>query len=237
VGVTLNDSAVLSGGFSPTGSITFKLFSPSDPTCSATPVFTNTVPVNGNGTYSTSSGFTANVAGIWHWQASYSGDANNAPVSDDCAAEPVTVSDLVIKVKIKDEKIPAVGQDITVDLLFGSLPAGLRSYDMVSKVGDGSDAGKIARIEKIESKTIDPRFFEVVNQQDFSVHFRAFDQEDKIKPGDVDVVFAELTLKILKPGLSILSVDIPSAIIIDDQGRVIPAANILVAPAKLEVPP
>jgi hypothetical protein len=34
----------------------------------------------------------ANVAGTWHWVASYSGDANNNPVASTCTAEAVTVT-------------------------------------------------------------------------------------------------------------------------------------------------
>src|SRR5207249_4985506 len=52
VGVTLNDAATLSGGSSPTGSITFTLYDPDQATCTGTPRFTQTVTVTGNGTYS-----------------------------------------------------------------------------------------------------------------------------------------------------------------------------------------
>src|SRR5262249_20245414 len=43
-----NDTAVLSNGFSPTGTITFTLIAPDSSTA-----YTETVPVNGNGSYST----------------------------------------------------------------------------------------------------------------------------------------------------------------------------------------
>jgi hypothetical protein len=93
VGVTaLNDQATLSGGSSPTGFITFALFSPADPTCSGGAFFSQTVPVSGNGTVSTSGGPVADAAGTWHWTASYSGDANNSPAGSTCADEPVFVS-------------------------------------------------------------------------------------------------------------------------------------------------
>jgi hypothetical protein len=92
VGVTLNDSATLSAGYRPTGTITFQLFGPSDSTCSGTPAFTNTVNVNGNGTYSTSAGFASNAVGTWHWIASYSGDGNNNPIAGTCTQEPVTIT-------------------------------------------------------------------------------------------------------------------------------------------------
>jgi uncharacterized repeat protein (TIGR01451 family) len=92
LGVTLNDSATLGGGFNPTGNITFNLYAPSDTTCSGAPAFTDVVPVNGNGTYPTSNGFVSNAVGIWHWTATYSGDSNNNAASSACADEPVTVS-------------------------------------------------------------------------------------------------------------------------------------------------
>jgi hypothetical protein len=60
-------------------------------------VFTEAVDVNGNGSYTTPTGFTlpssGTVTGIYQWVADYSGDANNLAVSDsDTAQEQVTVS-------------------------------------------------------------------------------------------------------------------------------------------------
>src|SRR5262245_9183626 len=54
---TLNDVAILQGS-NPTGTLTFRLFAPDDPIC-FDPIFTEVVPVAGNGSYSTSSGFPA----------------------------------------------------------------------------------------------------------------------------------------------------------------------------------
>jgi hypothetical protein len=95
VGVVLNDSALLSGGSSPTGSIVFRLFAPNNPTCDPAgpaPVFTQTVTVTGNGTYSTTGGYTTTQAGTYHWTASYSGDASNEPAASACADEAVVVA-------------------------------------------------------------------------------------------------------------------------------------------------
>ena len=91
--VTLTDSATLSGGNSPAGTITFTLFRNGG----ATPVDTESVTVNGNGTYTTPTGFalpaTGTATGTYQWDASYGGDNNNNPVSDAGAAnEQVTVS-------------------------------------------------------------------------------------------------------------------------------------------------
>jgi hypothetical protein len=79
---TLTDKAVLAGGSSPTGTITFTLFSNGG----VTPIDTETVTVSGNGTYTTPVGLTlpptGTVTGSYQWDASYSGDGNNVPISD-----------------------------------------------------------------------------------------------------------------------------------------------------------
>ncbi len=89
VGTTLNDTAILSGGNSPTGTVMFKLYPPSDATCSKAPIYTQVVA---SAPYQTTPGFVSNTTGIWHWTADYSGDANNSPTSSGCSAEPVTIT-------------------------------------------------------------------------------------------------------------------------------------------------
>jgi hypothetical protein len=91
VGTVLNDTATLSGGSSPTGNVTFKLFPPADATCSGTPVYTQ---VDGSAPYATSPGYTSLVAGTYRWTADYAGDANNNATSSPCTAEPVTITAL-----------------------------------------------------------------------------------------------------------------------------------------------
>ncbi|MEA2369700.1 MAG: hypothetical protein QOH12_94, partial [Solirubrobacteraceae bacterium] len=92
-GGTISDSAVLAGGFSPTGTITFTVFGPNNPTCTGAPLGTSTVTVTGNGTYP-SGPFTTAGAGVYNFVAVYSGDANNAAVASACGAagESVTVT-------------------------------------------------------------------------------------------------------------------------------------------------
>jgi hypothetical protein len=81
----------------PTGTITVRLFPPSDPTCSGSASYTNVITISGNSDYFTLNqgdnpgGFAANATGIWHWTADYSGDAINNSATSGCAAEPVTV--------------------------------------------------------------------------------------------------------------------------------------------------
>ena len=87
----LNDSATLSGGLSPTGTITFELFAPSG----VLPVDTEVVTINGNGTYNTQVGYTlptgSSVVGTYQWVADYSGDINNDPAISARGDEPVQV--------------------------------------------------------------------------------------------------------------------------------------------------
>ena len=84
---TLNDSAILSGGTNPTGTITFTLTAPNGSTAA-----TETVSVNGDSTYSTPTGVLATQVGTYYWVASYSGDSNNLGVSSGTKSEPVTVT-------------------------------------------------------------------------------------------------------------------------------------------------
>jgi hypothetical protein len=88
----LNDTATLSGGVNPTGTITFKLYGPNDATCANAAIDSETASVSGNGSYSTATGLTVSLAGTYQWVASYSGDANNNPASTKCGDEPVVVS-------------------------------------------------------------------------------------------------------------------------------------------------
>src|SRR4029077_6251737 len=89
--VTLKDTAVLAGGYYESGTITFTLYQGS------TLVDTETVPVSGNGSYTTPAGYTlpttGTVTGTYQWNSSYSGDSNNNLASENNdAAERVTVS-------------------------------------------------------------------------------------------------------------------------------------------------
>ena len=66
----LKDSATLTGGFHETGNLVFSLYAPGG----VSPVYTETVTVSGNGTYSTPVGYTlpttGTVIGTYQWVAS-----------------------------------------------------------------------------------------------------------------------------------------------------------------------
>lgn len=89
VGGTISDSARLSGGAAPSGTVVFTLFAPGDATC-ATPVASRTGALSGN--TASSGGVTVTAAGTYNWVATYSGDANNSPATSPCGSEKVVVS-------------------------------------------------------------------------------------------------------------------------------------------------
>ena len=77
VGTSVADKATVTGGFNPTGTITFKLYN--NDSATGTPLFTDTETLSG-GT-ATSKGYTTTATGTDYWVASYSGDSNNNAVT------------------------------------------------------------------------------------------------------------------------------------------------------------
>ncbi|TCZ75501.1 DUF11 domain-containing protein, partial [Paenibacillus albiflavus] len=110
----LGASANLASGYYPTGTLTFNLLAPGGAT-----VDTEIVTVNGNGTYTTPTGFTLPttepIAGIYQWVVSYSGDPNNIPVSSrsDCSVTVPQQADLSITNTVNNAT-PNVGDTITI---------------------------------------------------------------------------------------------------------------------------
>ena len=88
-GGSVSDTATVSGGFSPAGTVTFTLYGPGDGSC-ATAIATSTATLSGptatSGTLPTGQG------GTYNWVATYNGNGSNAPVASACGSEPVTVS-------------------------------------------------------------------------------------------------------------------------------------------------
>jgi len=83
LGEPVSNTATLSGGASPTGTITFDLYGPNDATCAGPAVFTSLVPVTDNGNY-TSASFTPVTTGTYRWVANYGGDPDNLPTTNAC---------------------------------------------------------------------------------------------------------------------------------------------------------
>ena len=114
-GQAIHDVAHLSGGASPTGSITFQVFAPGDTTCQTPIDVPPAQTVNGNGDY-TSDDFTTTQTGVYRWRAFYSGDTNNNAVSTPCndANESSTViSPHISVVKTPDEQVVLAGSTVS----------------------------------------------------------------------------------------------------------------------------
>jgi len=77
-------------GFNPTGTLTFKAFLNNE-ACTGSPSFTSIVSVDGNGNYA-SQPFTPQIPGTYRWEASYSGDVNNAGFSSTCGSPARTLT-------------------------------------------------------------------------------------------------------------------------------------------------
>jgi hypothetical protein len=87
----ISDSATLTGGLNPGGTVTFQAFGPDDASCSATPAFTANVPVGAGGQESSGT-FAPTQPGTYVWVATYNGDANNNTKSEPCGGTDETVS-------------------------------------------------------------------------------------------------------------------------------------------------
>ncbi|MCA1683969.1 MAG: hypothetical protein LC708_02425, partial [Actinobacteria bacterium] len=145
VGGVINDSAILTNGAAPTGTITFTLFGPNNAACAGAPIFTSTVPVTGNGTYSPPVGFTTVSAGTYRFVASYSGDANNNPVTTLCTdpAEAVVVTPFGPTITTTvSSPVGAVGTPFhdTATLAGGNSPTGTITFNLYGP-GDATCAG------------------------------------------------------------------------------------------------
>ncbi len=87
VGGSIFDTATVvkpsAGAANPTGTVTFQVFGPNNNTCTGPPVFQSTKPVAANGT-STSAPYVVNLAGVYRFVATYSGDANYESRNSPC---------------------------------------------------------------------------------------------------------------------------------------------------------
>ncbi len=92
-GGALSDTAHVSGGNHPTGSLTFALFGPNDATCTNPSIGGEILTLDGDGDYTTDA-IVAPAPGTYRWTISYPGDVNNGPVVVPCNAtnESVTIT-------------------------------------------------------------------------------------------------------------------------------------------------
>ncbi len=96
VGTQIHDTAQVSGGDNPTGTVSFFLYPPSDTNCTSgdSPGWVQHVDVTlGADGSATSAGtpYTTTVVGTYNWIATYNGDANNDSATTACNSEQVTI--------------------------------------------------------------------------------------------------------------------------------------------------
>lgn len=98
-----NDTFTLSGAFVPSGStvpggtVSFKLYAPTDATCSGTAAYeANGLSLAAAGSTftagTTNTTFVASTAGTWRWVVTYTGDTYNNGVTKACGVEQFTIN-------------------------------------------------------------------------------------------------------------------------------------------------
>lgn len=90
VGTHVSDTAAVTGGSNPTGTVIFKLFHGVD--CSKDDLVWTSDAISLVNGHASSGSATPTAAGLYHWTAEYSGDVNNEAVSSACADESVTLA-------------------------------------------------------------------------------------------------------------------------------------------------
>jgi hypothetical protein len=84
--------AHLSGGVSPSGAITFRLYGPEDKRCRRKPAFSGGVTVKSNGTFPLAR-YIATKAGVYRLSVGYSGDQRNQRYKGSCGgAQPIRIA-------------------------------------------------------------------------------------------------------------------------------------------------
>jgi uncharacterized repeat protein (TIGR01451 family) len=141
------DSAVLSGGNQETGPLTFTLVAPDNSV-----VDTETVQVNGDGTYQTANANVATQVGTYTWKASYVGDSLNNPASDQGgAAEQLTTvkASPTITTSASETASGVVGSAVLSDSVTvsgGDNPTGTVSFTLTAPDGTTSPVGSAVTV-------------------------------------------------------------------------------------------
>jgi hypothetical protein len=131
VGVSISDTATLSGGHNPTGNVTFQLFAPGDTSCE-TPLTLPTPTEDLSGLSATSDSYNTTTVGTYHWIATYNGDANNFTATSGCQAEPVTTVPASPSISTASSDSVVVGGSIsdTAHLTGGFNPTGTITFTL-----------------------------------------------------------------------------------------------------------
>lgn len=125
-GDIISDTATLSGGVNPTGTITFTVYGPNDATCGGTPAFTSSpiaVDPNQDPVIVTSPSFTATTPGVYRFVVSYTSadTAANSSITSGCndANEAVTSAGGTLPISTTPTPIPGVTPPDTHPVVVG----------------------------------------------------------------------------------------------------------------------
>jgi hypothetical protein len=165
VGNRISDAALLSGGGPTSGTITFRLYGPDDPTCSHPPTFASVVPVVGPGRLASGT-YTTSAPGLYQFTAEYSGDSNDAAAATSCgeAGESVLVTEDSLTPSLTEQASPAitVGEQVSDTAMLSAIenPMGSITFRLFAPGDTGCTEGAIAAstraVEGNGSYTSDP---------------------------------------------------------------------------------
>jgi RHS repeat-associated protein len=141
IGASVTDIATVSGGFSPTGSVSWNVYKATDTTCQ-TPVNPAALTATLTGGSATSPTFTAPIAGTYQFVAGYSGDGSNQAVTTACGdlAEQIVVNKATpgISTRLSTSTAITIGASVTdtATLSGGYSPDGVAVTWKVYKASD-----------------------------------------------------------------------------------------------------
>ncbi|HEX6666845.1 MAG TPA: hypothetical protein VF081_09650 [Solirubrobacterales bacterium] len=130
VGAKFRDTATLLGGYTPGGSVTFRIYGPVASGCDK-PAFVDTVAIIGNGTFN-SDPFVALRPGRYSFVASYSGDTANQGTTEPCdsPAQVVVVQKRTPRVKPRAQLIDRRRISIRASLAGTVSPTGRITFSL-----------------------------------------------------------------------------------------------------------
>lgn len=112
-------------------------------------------------------------------------------------------SDNRISLRLQKSEVQ-FGEEIELDLVLANAPEGVQRFDISLFIEDPS----VAQVQGIRGGVISGPFFQVVNQTERSVEFRAVDLDDLINPESKDLVLATLNLAGMQEGETGFNVEI-----------------------------
>ena len=138
----MSDKVIVSGGDSPTGTVTFTLTAPNGTTTTV-----GTVTINGDGTYSLPSTVTATQVGTYTWHASYAGDSlNNGAIDGGANESLITIKASPSIATVASDTTNVVGSAVMSDKVIvsgGDSPTGTVTFTLTAPNGTTTTIGTV----------------------------------------------------------------------------------------------